>query len=35
MKGDVGQLAALWNNKLGAVTLVWTLHHAADPEETL
>jgi len=35
MKGDVSQLAALWKNKLGAVTLVWTLHHVADPEETL
>ena len=35
MKGDAGQLAALWGEQFEAVTLVWTLHHIADPEATL
>ncbi len=35
MRGDAGQLAALWGEQFDAVTLVWTLHHMADPEATL
>ena len=35
MKGDAGQLAALWGEQFEAVTLVWSVHHMADPEATL
>lgn len=35
MQGDAGQLAALWGEQFEAVTLVWSLHHMADPEVTL
>ena len=35
MKGDAGQLAALWGEQFEAVTLVWSLHHMADPVATL
>lgn len=35
MQGDAGQLAALWGEQFEAVTLVWTLHHLADPEAIL
>ena len=35
MQRDAGRLAALWDEPFEAVTLVWTLHHVADPEATL
>jgi len=35
VQGDAGQLAALWSERFEAVTLVWTLHHVADPEAIL
>jgi ubiquinone/menaquinone biosynthesis C-methylase UbiE len=35
VQGDAGQLAALWGEQFEAVTLVWTLHHVADPQVIL
>ena len=35
MQGDAGQLAALWGEQFEAATLVWTLHHVADPQAIL
>ncbi|MBM3187717.1 MAG: class I SAM-dependent methyltransferase [Chloroflexi bacterium] len=35
MQGDAGQLAALWGEQFDAATLVWTLHHVADPQMIL
>jgi ubiquinone/menaquinone biosynthesis C-methylase UbiE len=35
VRGDVGQLATLWGDQFEAVTLLWTLHHLTNPEETL
>ena len=35
MHGDTGQLAAAWRARFDAVVLAWTLHHVANPTETL
>jgi ubiquinone/menaquinone biosynthesis C-methylase UbiE len=35
MKGDASQLAMVWAEQFEAVTLLWTLHHLADPEAIL